>query len=73
MLLPQHGEWVNRLIAECKLNPDVSQWWAIGMQMHTITDDYKILYDYKLAKPELDVMWDAWVKSDPRGQENATD
>ena len=66
MLLPQNEAWVNRLIAECQNSPDETQWWTIGNQMHTITDDYKMLYDYPSAKPELDAMWDEWIKADPR-------
>lgn len=72
MLLPQHEEWVKQLIEQCQSSPDLTQWWVIGSQMHTITDDYKILYDYPAAKPELDAMWAEWVKAEPK-RENATD
>lgn len=68
MILPKHKDWINRLIDECRSNPNVSEWWVIGNQMHTITDDYKIFYDYEGAKPELDVMWNEWIKADPRGE-----
>lgn len=72
MLLEKHKELVKRLIAECQDSPDLTQWWTIGEQMHTITDDYKILYDYPTAKPELDVMWNEWLKAEPK-KPNATD
>lgn len=68
MLLPQHEEQVSRLITECQTHPDETQWWVIGSQMHTITDDYKILYDYDTAKPELDAMWAEWLKAEPRNK-----
>lgn len=70
MLLPKYQEWVDRLIAECQSSPDLTQWWTIGNQMHTLTDDYKIFYDYLAVKLELDAMWQEWLKAEP-GKPNA--
>lgn len=70
-LLPQHRELIDKLITECQSAPDETQWWIIGAQMHTITDDYKLWYDYPAAKPELDAMWNEWIKVDPRENDAA--
>lgn len=66
MLLPKHEELVKHLIERCQASPNVTQWWGIGAEMHTITDDYKLFFDYPAAKPELDAMWDEWKKAEPK-------
>jgi hypothetical protein len=66
MLRPEHEPLVRSLIDQCKKELSVIRWWQIGEQMHTLTDDYKILYDYPSAKPELDRMWEVWLSADPR-------
>ena len=63
-----HKDWAERLITSCVPGLSESEWWVIGGQMHTLSDDYKFLYpeDYEKVKSLLDGMWHLWILADPR-------